>query len=103
MLSRGGYWIEPLPAIAARIAPYQPAKSVLAEVDVSNPARLRLVRTLTLDGSYVAARLVGSVARIVAAAQLPAALPFKPPTDGSPEAIAAARAAERGRSSRARR
>ena len=91
VLSRGGYWIEPLPAIAARIAPYQPANSVLAEVDVSDPAQLRLVRTLTLDGSYVAARLVGSVARIVAAAQLPAALPFKPPTDGSPEAIAAAK------------
>ena len=91
VLSRGGVWIEPLPAIAARIAPYQPATSVLAEVDVSNPSQLRLVRTLTLDGSYVAARLVGSVARIVAAAQLPAALPFKPPTDGSPEAIAAAK------------
>ena len=90
LLSRGGYWIEPLPATAARIAPYQPAKSVLAEVDVSDPSRLRLVRTLTLDGSYVAARLVGSSARIVAASQVPAALPFKQPTDGSPEAIAAA-------------
>ena len=65
VLSRGGYWIEPLPAMAARIAPYQPSNSVLAEVDVSDPAKLRLVRTLTLDGSYVAARLVGSVARIV--------------------------------------
>ena len=90
VLSRGGYWIEPLPAMAARMMPYQPSKSVLAEVDVSNPARLRLVGTLTLDGSYVAARLVGSVARIVAAAQMPSALPFKQPTDGSPEAIAAA-------------
>jgi len=90
VLSRGGYWIEPLPAMAARMMPYQPSKSVLAEVDVSNPARLRLVGTLTLDGSYVAARLVGSVARIVASAQLPSALPFKQPTDGSPEAIAAA-------------
>ena len=70
--------------------PYQPAQSVLAEVDVSDPARLRLVRTLTLDGSYVAARLVGSVARIVAAAQVPSALPFKQPTSGTPEAIAAA-------------
>ena len=57
---------------------------------MSDPAKLRLVRTLTLDGSYVAARLVGSAARIVVAAQLPAALPFKQPTDGSPEAIAAA-------------
>ena len=43
VLSRGGYWIEPLPAMAARMMPYQPSKSVLAEVDVSNPARLRLV------------------------------------------------------------
>ena len=91
VLSRGGYWIEPLPAATTRIAPYQPAKSVLAEVDVSDPAKLRLVRTLELDGSYVAARLVGSSVRIVAAAQIPAALPFKLPTDGSPEAIAAAK------------
>ncbi len=89
VLSRGGFWIEPLPAIAARIAPYQPASSVLAEVDVSDPARLRLVRTLTLDGSYVAARLVGSAARIVAASQVPAALPFKQPADETKEAAAA--------------
>jgi len=91
VLSRGGYWIEPLPAATARIAPYQPANSVLAEVDVSDPSRLRLVRSLTLDGSYVAARLVGSSTRIVVASQVPAALPFKQPTDGSPEAIAAAK------------
>ena len=90
VLSRGGFWIEPLPATAARIAPYQPAKSVLAEIDVSNPGRLRLVRTLTLDGSYVAARLVGSSVRIVTSAQVPAALPFVAPQDGTPEAAAAA-------------
>ncbi|MEO5577308.1 MAG: beta-propeller domain-containing protein [Gaiellaceae bacterium] len=90
VLSRGGFWIEPLPAIAARMAPYTPASSVLAEIDVSVPARLRLVRTLTLDGSYVAARLVGSSARIVAASQVPAALPFTQPADGSKAAIAAA-------------
>ncbi len=90
VLSRGGFWIEPLPAIAARIAPYQPAQSALAEIDVSDPARLRLVRSLTLDGSYVAARLVGGSVRIVAASQVPAALPFVPPADGSKEALAAA-------------
>ena len=94
VLSRGGYWIEPLPAATTRIAPYQPAKSVLTEVDVSEPSRLRLVRTLTLDGSYVAARLVGSSVRIVAAAQIPAALPFKTPDNGSP-ALAAAEQANR--------
>ena len=90
VLSRGGFWIEPLPATAARIAPYAPASSVLAEVNVSDPSRLRLVRTLTLDGSYVAARLVGASARIVAASQVPAALPFVQPADDSAEARAAA-------------
>src|SRR5829696_1231868 len=87
VLSRGGFWIEPLPATAARIAPYAPAKSVLAEVNVADPSRLRLVRTLTLDGSYVAARLVGASARIVAASQVPAALPFVQPADNSQAAM----------------
>ena len=103
VLSRGGYWIEPLPATAARIAPYQPAKSVLAEVDVSDPSKLRLVRTLTLDGSYVAARLVGSSVRIVAAAQMPAALPFKQPDRRLAGGDRGRRAHERRPSSRARR
>ena len=65
VLSRGGYWVEPLPAMAASIRPYAPSQSVMSEIDVSNPAKLRLVRTLTLDGAYVAARLVGGTARIV--------------------------------------
>ena len=90
LLSNGGSWIEPLPALPARMMPYRPAKSVLSEIDVSDPARLRLVRTLELDGSYVAARLVGSVVRIVASAQVPTALPFVQPADGSPEAIESA-------------
>src|SRR5918994_1638771 len=90
VLSRGGYWAEPLPALAARIAPFQEAKSILSEINVSDPKRLRLVRTLTLDGSYVAARLVGGSARIVAASQVPAALPFKQPASGSKEDLAAA-------------
>src|SRR6185312_15500309 len=59
VLSRGGYWAEPMPAMASRMMPYAPARSALAEIDVSNPNALRLVRTLTLDGAYVAARLVG--------------------------------------------
>ena len=95
VLSRGGYWIEPLPAIAARVGPYQPAQSVLSEVNVADPARLRLVRTLTLDGSYVAARLVGSTVRIVAAAQIPGKLPFEQPDGSSREELAAATRANR--------
>jgi uncharacterized secreted protein with C-terminal beta-propeller domain len=71
--------------------PYQPAKLVLAEVDVSEPKKLRLVRTLTVDGSYVAARLVGSAVRIVSAAQVPSELPFVQPASQTEEAIAAAK------------
>jgi uncharacterized secreted protein with C-terminal beta-propeller domain len=91
VLSRGGFWAEPLPAATARIAPYVPSKSVLYEIDVANPKALRVVRTLTLDGAYVAARLVGGVARIVVASQVPTKLPFATPDTGTPEARAAAR------------
>jgi uncharacterized secreted protein with C-terminal beta-propeller domain len=90
VLSRGGFWLEPLPAIAARFAPFVPAQSVLSEVDVSDPKALRVVRTLTLDGAYVAARLVGRSARIVAASQVPSELPFEQPKDTTPAALAAA-------------
>jgi uncharacterized secreted protein with C-terminal beta-propeller domain len=96
VLSRGGFWAEPLPGIAARIAPYAPAQSVLSEVDVSEPRRLRLVRTLTLDGAYVAARLVGGSARIVSAAQIPAKLPFEQPDGTTKEALGAAAKRNRG-------
>ena len=61
VLSNGGYWIEPLPAIAAR-ASRPPARRRPFSPRSTCPTRrsCRLVRTLTLDGSYVAARLVGS-------------------------------------------
>ncbi len=72
VLSRGGYWLTPRPASPAIAMPYFPATSVLSEIDVSNPKALRLVRTLTLDGAYVDARLVGTTARIVVSSQVPA-------------------------------
>ena len=91
VLSRGGYWVEPLPALAARMAPWAQSRSVLAEVDISDPKALRVVRTLTLDGAYVAARLVGHSARIVATAQVPEKLPFEQPTGSAQAALDAAR------------
>ena len=90
LLSRGGYWAEPMPAMAARMMPFQPAGSVLTEIDVSNPQALRVVRTLSLDGAYVAARLVGGSVRIVVTAQVPAKLPFTQPKNGTKEELAAA-------------
>jgi uncharacterized secreted protein with C-terminal beta-propeller domain len=91
VLSRGGYWLTPLPAAAAIAMPYFPAKSVLSEIDVSNPKALRLVRTLTLDGAYVDARLIGSTARIVVSSQVPTTLPFEQPTESTDAALATAR------------
>ncbi|MEJ7792620.1 MAG: beta-propeller domain-containing protein [Gaiellaceae bacterium] len=90
VLSRGGYFVQPLPAMAAAIVPWAPAESVLAEIDVSDPNALRVVRTLTLDGGYVAARLVDGRARIVVSSQVPEALPFKRPDGNTKEAFAEA-------------
>ena len=71
--------------------PYLPATSALSEIDVSNPKALRLVRTLTLDGAYVDARLVGWTARIVVSSQVPSTLPFEQPTESTDAALATAR------------
>jgi uncharacterized secreted protein with C-terminal beta-propeller domain len=81
--------------MARSIAPWQPAKSVVAEIDITDATKLRLVRTLTLDGSYVAARMVGGTVRIVAAAQVPSELPFVQPASQSQEALATAKTKNR--------
>ena len=39
--------------MARTMLAYAPSQSVLTEVDASDPARSRVVRTLTLDGSYL--------------------------------------------------
>src|SRR6266851_6216018 len=91
VLSRGGYWLTPRPAATAIAMPYFPATSVLSEIDVSNPKALRLVRTLTLDGAYVDARLVGATARIVVSSQVPTTLPFEQPTDSTATSLAMSR------------
>jgi uncharacterized secreted protein with C-terminal beta-propeller domain len=91
VLSRGGYWAVPLPAMTARLVPWAPSQSVVTEIDVSNPNALKVVGKLTLDGAYVAARLVGGSARIVVTSQVPRVLPFEQPAGGTPEALAAAK------------
>ena len=55
VLSRGGYWAEPLPAMARTHDRRTPRRSRCSPRSTS-PIRsaLRVVRTLTLDGSYVA-------------------------------------------------
>jgi hypothetical protein len=67
LLIGGASWGGPVPLPAARegIAPTFGSSTVrVAEVDVSDPARPAVVRTLDLDGTYIDARLVDGVARI---------------------------------------
>jgi hypothetical protein len=70
----------------------------LAEVDVTDPASPRLVRTLDLDGGLVGARLAGGVVRLAVAAE-PTRLPFVRPqtyaTGDDPQGDAAVRSALR--------
>jgi uncharacterized secreted protein with C-terminal beta-propeller domain len=49
-------------------------RTVLTEVDISDPSRLRVLRTMTVDGSYVSARLTGSTVRL-ASSSYPAVPP----------------------------
>ena len=88
VLTYGGYVMPMLPGLARSIAPYQPSNSTLTEIDVSAPKALRVVRTLKLDGTYVAARLVGGTARIVISSYVPQALPFERPDASTSEAAA---------------
>jgi uncharacterized secreted protein with C-terminal beta-propeller domain len=91
VLSRGGYWAEPLPAMAARMISPLPSKSVLTEVDVSDPSHLRVMKTLTLDGAYVDARMIGSTVRVVSSSPMPIELPWVTPSATTPAATATAR------------
>jgi hypothetical protein len=66
--------VEPMPAppvqngdgtgVSSEPSYYRQATQI-TEVDVSDPADMRIARTETVDGTYVSARLNGSTARIV--------------------------------------
>jgi uncharacterized secreted protein with C-terminal beta-propeller domain len=71
VLSRGGYWAEPLPAEPAMIIRPEASNSVLTEVDVSDPSHLSVMNTLTLDGAYVDARMIGTTVRVVSSSPMP--------------------------------
>ncbi len=92
VLSRGGF-AYPIDGIGTGVrAPVRPSlqQSTLTEVDVRDPAAMRVVRGLVFDTEVVTARLVGSVARVVTVSSMPRPLPFVTPTDASSAATAAA-------------
>jgi Beta propeller domain len=89
VLSRGSSGPIPIDGIAIRGPIPYPTKTVIADVDVRDPAHMRVVRTLELDGSYLAARLVGRAVRLVLASPLGLDLPFVQPGAAAGDAAAA--------------
>ena len=87
------------------IAPWPyPSRTTVTEVDARDPARLRVVRTLELEGGYLTARLVGRAVRLVLSSPLGTDLPFvRPDATGGNEAQAAERNREVVRAATARR
>jgi hypothetical protein len=95
VLSRGGiYPVDMIGRVATPIRP-GPTQSSLTEVDVSDPSAMRVVRGLSFDAEILTARLVGSVVRVVTTSSMPQALPFRPPPQPTPDAMAAALAHNR--------
>jgi uncharacterized secreted protein with C-terminal beta-propeller domain len=98
VLSSSGYSttfsdvVAPSPAARKAAPAYYVPASTLTEIDVSDPAAMKVVKTMSVDGSYVSARLNGHTARVVFSA-IPQAIPM---LAASP-AKAAARKARIGR------
>lgn len=102
VLSSGGFEIQPLPAVAeSSILPMGSPVTVLAEIDVSDPTAMRVVRTLKVDGTYLSARLAGSTARVVITST-PIGLQFVAPTGSDSQATADAKARNRSVIARSR-
>jgi hypothetical protein len=80
VLSRLGGPIGPLPAGVRIDRPYHAPESTLTEVDVSDPAAMRIIRTLKLPGDYLSARLTGASARVVTTSSMPHDLQLTAPS-----------------------
>lgn len=73
---------------SAAYGPYQQPSAAVTVVDVTNPGAMKVTGTLNIDGAYLAARMIGGVARI--AFNSSPNVPFTYPQDGTPEAQAQA-------------
>jgi uncharacterized secreted protein with C-terminal beta-propeller domain len=86
VISRG-YLLHPLPGASAWMDVPATTKTILSEVDVSDPTHMRIVRELTFEGAYLSARLVGGTARIVTVSSEPRGLRFVQPQSDDQAAI----------------
>jgi uncharacterized secreted protein with C-terminal beta-propeller domain len=89
VLSQGAPIGIPIDAPAGIRAPWPyPARTTITELDVSEPSRMRIVRTLELEGGYLTARLVGRTVRIVLSSPMAVDLPYVRPVGAEPGEIA---------------
>ena len=65
VLSAGDFSPSPAPSPSSFAPQYQAAATLLAEVDVRDPAAMRVLRTQRVEGVHVSARLNGGTARVV--------------------------------------
>lgn len=79
LLSRGPH---PIAGDLGEGLPTAPGRTTLAEIDVTDPAAMRVVRELVVDGSLVAASLVDSTVRVVLTSS-PSASPLATPAGTS--------------------
>jgi uncharacterized secreted protein with C-terminal beta-propeller domain len=94
VLGRSGRGLELLPGGLRSPTRYD-ATTTLLDVDVSDPARMRIVRVLLIEGAYVGARLVDGVVRLVSIASVPDDLRFESPRGYDPASLEASTARNR--------
>lgn len=88
VFARGDGFAVPLPEVRdARIAPYGGPKTLVFEIDLSDPENLVVVRTMHIDGNFLSARSIEGTARIIVSA-FPSDLPFVYPSSEAAEDIA---------------
>ncbi|MBM3696044.1 MAG: hypothetical protein FJW79_08955 [Actinobacteria bacterium] len=82
-----GYAVAYPEAVTAVLPPTSGPATLVHEVDLSNPAQMRVVRTLRLDGRFLSAREIDGTVRLVVSSY-PSDLPFVYPSSPAAEALA---------------
>ena len=88
VFARGdGYAIPLAEADATSIAPYSGPKTLVFEINLSDPEDLTVARTMHIDGNYLSARSIDGTVRMVVSAY-PSDLPFVYPSSQAAEQLA---------------
>lgn len=90
VFARGDGFAVPLPEVAAETdiaIPYGGPKTLVFEVDLSDPDELSVARTMHIDGNFLSARSIEGTVRIVVSAY-PSDLPFVYPSNQAAEDFA---------------